>query len=73
LNTVFTKTLLWFFGTVVLAVIAVTIATALTFNSGDRRQSPLGALLRIQLSEARSNSFGKPCSVLKASPTLKAF
>ena len=53
LNTVFTKTLLWFFGTVILTIAAVTLATALNFNTGERRPGPLGALLRLQLSEAR--------------------
>ena len=53
LNTVFTKTLLWFFGTVILTFAAVTIATALNFNSGERRPGPLASLLRIELSEAR--------------------
>jgi signal transduction histidine kinase len=53
LNTVFTKTLLWFFGTVILTFAALTIATAINFNSGERRPGPLASLLRIQLSEAR--------------------
>jgi two-component system sensor histidine kinase CpxA len=53
LNTVFTKTLLWFFGTVILTITAVTLATALNFGTGERRPGPLGALLRIELSEAR--------------------
>jgi signal transduction histidine kinase len=53
LNTVFTKTLLWFFGTVVLTFVALIIAAALNFSSGERRQSPMGALVRLQLSEAR--------------------
>jgi signal transduction histidine kinase len=53
LNTVFTKTLLWFFGTVILTITAVAIATALSLSSGERRPGPVSALLRIQLSEAR--------------------
>jgi two-component system sensor histidine kinase CpxA len=53
LNTVFTKTLLWFFGTVILTITAVAVATALNFSSGERRPGPVGSLLRIQLSEAR--------------------
>jgi signal transduction histidine kinase len=53
LNTVFTKTLLWFFGTVLLTVAALVIGTAINFNSGDRRPGPLGSLLRLQLAEAR--------------------
>ena len=53
LNTVFAKTLLWFFGTVILTIAAVTLATALNFNTGERRPGPVGSLLRIQLSEAR--------------------
>jgi two-component system sensor histidine kinase CpxA len=53
LNTVFTKTLLWFFGTVVLTFIALLIATALNFSSGERRQGPVGTVVRLQLSEAR--------------------
>jgi signal transduction histidine kinase len=53
LNTVFTKTLLWFFGTVVLTFVALLIAAALNFNSGERRRSPMGTIVRLQLSEAR--------------------
>jgi signal transduction histidine kinase len=53
LNTVFTKTLLWFFGTVVLTFMALIIAAALNFNSGERRRSPMGTIVRLQLSEAR--------------------
>jgi two-component system sensor histidine kinase CpxA len=53
LNTVFTKTLLWFFGTVILTITAVTIATILNFNPGERRPGPVGSMLRVQLSEAR--------------------
>jgi hypothetical protein len=53
LNTVFTKTLLWFFGTVILTIAAVTVATALNFNTGERRPGPLGSLLRLELAEAR--------------------
>ena len=53
LNTVFTKTLLWFFGTVVLTITAVIFATVMNFSSGERRQGPVGSLLRLQLSEAR--------------------
>ena len=53
MNTVFTKTLLWFFGTVVLTFMALIAAAALNFSSGERRQSPMGSLIRLQLSEAR--------------------
>jgi signal transduction histidine kinase len=53
LNTVFTKTLLWFFGTVILTIAAVSIATVINYNSGERRPGPVASLLRIQLSEAR--------------------
>jgi signal transduction histidine kinase len=52
LNTVFTKTLLWFFGTVVLTFVALIIAAALNF-SGERRRSPMGTIVRLQLSESR--------------------
>ena len=44
LNTVFTKTLLWFFGTVVLTFVALIAAAALNFSSGERRQSPMGSI-----------------------------
>ena len=53
MNTVFTKTLLWFFGTVVLTFVALIAAAALNFSSGERRQSPMGSFMRLQLSEAR--------------------
>ena len=52
MNTVFTKTLLWFFGTVVLTFVALIIAAALNF-SGERRRSPMGTIVRLQLSESR--------------------
>jgi signal transduction histidine kinase len=55
LNTVFAKTLLWFFGTVVITVAALIIAAAMTLNSGERRQSPFGALIRLQLAESRDS------------------
>jgi signal transduction histidine kinase len=54
LNTIFVKTLLWFFGTVVLTIAALIFAAAVTFSTGERRHSPLGALVRLQLSEARN-------------------
>ncbi len=53
MNTVFTKTLLWFFGTVVLTITLLIIATALNISSGERRHGPVGALIRLQLSESR--------------------
>ena len=53
MNTVFTKTLLWFFGTVLLTVAALVIGTVINFNAGDRRPGPLGSLLRLQLAESR--------------------
>lgn len=53
MNTVFAKTLLWFFGTVLLTITALSIAAAITFSSGERRQSPFGALVRLQLAEAQ--------------------
>lgn len=53
MNTLFTKTLLWFFGTVVLTIAALIVATALNFSTGERRRGPISALLRLQLSEAQ--------------------
>jgi signal transduction histidine kinase len=52
LNTVFAKTLLWFFGTVVLTITFLILAAALNFSTGERRRGPLGALMRLQFSEA---------------------
>jgi two-component system sensor histidine kinase CpxA len=53
LNTVFTKTLLWFFGTVVLTITALIVATAVNFSSGERRHGPLSTMVRLELSESR--------------------
>lgn len=53
MNTVFTKTLLWFFGTVVLTIAVLIIAAAVTLNTGERRRGPVGSLVRLQLSESR--------------------
>jgi signal transduction histidine kinase len=51
--TLFLKTLLWFLGTAVIAMVAIVIVGALSFNSGDRRQGPFAMLLSVQISEAR--------------------
>lgn len=53
MNTVFAKTLLWFFGTVVLTITALIVATAVNFSTGERRHGPLGAMIRLQLAEAQ--------------------
>ena len=52
MNTLFTKTLLWFTGTVVLALVALIIASSLNVEPGGRRP-PFGSFLRLQLEEAR--------------------
>ena len=53
MNTVFVKTLLWFFGTVILTLAALIIGTVLNSETGERRRGPVGTLIRLQLSEAR--------------------
>ena len=61
MNTVFTKTLLWFFGTVLLTLAALVIGTVINFNAAERRPGPLGSLLRLQLAESRfAYEYGGP-------------
>jgi len=52
MNTLFTRTLLWFIATVILTFVAMSLATALDVEH-DRRRLPFGTMLSLQLSEAR--------------------
>ena len=52
MNSVFTKTLLWFFGTVLLTMLALILAAVASFNTGQRSHAPLPALVELQQGEA---------------------
>lgn len=52
MNTLFARTLLWFIATVVLTFLALTVATALDIDPGQRRRGPLGSLISLQFAEA---------------------
>jgi two-component system sensor histidine kinase CpxA len=52
-NSLFTRTLLWFIATVILTFIAMVVAATLGVDPGDQRRSPFGTLIRLQLNEAR--------------------
>src|SRR5689334_14932913 len=53
MRTLFAKTLLWFLGTAVLAMLAIMGAAALNFNSGGQRPGPFSMLVALQFSQAR--------------------
>ncbi len=53
MNTLFTRTLLWFIATVVLTFVATALATTIDFER-DRQRPPFGTMLSLQLSEARN-------------------
>jgi two-component system sensor histidine kinase CpxA len=52
LNTLFTRTLLWFIATVILTFVAIMIAAALDIDPGQRRRGPLGSLISQQFAES---------------------
>jgi two-component system sensor histidine kinase CpxA len=52
MNSLFVRTLLWFIATVILTFVAMTIATVLDMDDGQRRRGPFGSWLALQLTEA---------------------
>jgi two-component system sensor histidine kinase CpxA len=53
MRTLFGKILLWFLAAMVITIAAVVLTTALTFATGEQRQPPFGAMVRLQIREAR--------------------
>ncbi|MBC8165774.1 MAG: HAMP domain-containing protein [Bryobacteraceae bacterium] len=53
MSTLFTRTLLWFIATVVLTLIAMTVAAALNMDPGDRHRPPFATLVAVEMEEAR--------------------
>ena len=61
MKSLFFRTFLWLVATVVLTAVAITVAAALDFDPEERRRSPLGSVLSLQLAEARfAYEFGGP-------------
>ncbi len=53
MRTLFGKILLWFLGAMILTIAAVVLTTALTFATGEQRPPAFGAMIRMQIRDAR--------------------